>query len=65
MYQKVDIAAISFVPKKFDLEENADRIDGISGATILGDGQVSLILDIGSLCRLTDEIPEHLLKEAA
>jgi two-component system chemotaxis sensor kinase CheA len=34
------------------LEANADPIPGISGATILGDGRVSLILDINSLRRL-------------
>lgn len=38
------------------LEENADPIAGISGATILGDGNVSLILDVGGLCRMTAEI---------
>ncbi len=31
------------------LEDNADHIDGISGATILGDGKVSLILEINEL----------------
>lgn len=31
------------------LEENADHIEGISGATILGDGKVSLILEINEL----------------
>lgn len=34
------------------LEENADPIEGISGATILGDGKVSLILDIGQLQKM-------------
>ena len=34
------------------LEENADPVDGVSGATILGDGKVSLILDIAGLCRM-------------
>ncbi|MFN9790188.1 MAG: chemotaxis protein CheA [Holosporales bacterium] len=34
------------------LEANADPVPGISGATILGDGRVSLILDINSLRRL-------------
>ncbi len=34
------------------LEENYRRIDGISGATILGDGQVALILDIPGLAKL-------------
>lgn len=32
------------------LEANADPIPGISGATILGDGKVSLILEINDLC---------------
>jgi two-component system chemotaxis sensor kinase CheA len=34
------------------LETNADPIDGISGATILGDGKVSLILDIAKLASI-------------
>lgn len=34
------------------LEANYKRIDGISGATILGDGQVALILDIPSIMRM-------------
>lgn len=34
------------------LEENTDRVEGISGATILGDGKVSLILDITGLARM-------------
>lgn len=37
------------------LEENADPIEGISGATILGDGKVSLILDIAALHQLNSE----------
>lgn len=35
------------------LEENSDPVAGISGATILGDGKVSLILDIGQLHQLS------------
>jgi two-component system chemotaxis sensor kinase CheA len=31
------------------LDENSTRIDGLSGATILGDGKVSLILDMAKL----------------
>ncbi|MGJ8529930.1 chemotaxis protein CheW [Maritalea sp.] len=31
------------------LEENYERIDGIAGGTILGDGQVALIVDVQSL----------------
>jgi two-component system chemotaxis sensor kinase CheA len=34
------------------LEENFKRVEGVSGATILGDGTVALILDIGGLMRL-------------
>jgi two-component system chemotaxis sensor kinase CheA len=34
------------------LEENTDPVEGISGATILGDGNVSLILDTAALYRL-------------
>ena len=28
------------------LDDNFKKVDGISGATILGDGRISLILDI-------------------
>jgi two-component system chemotaxis sensor kinase CheA len=34
------------------LETNYRRVDGISGATILGDGTVALIIDIGGLISL-------------
>ena len=34
------------------LQENYRSVEGISGATILGDGTVSLILDIGGLIKL-------------
>lgn len=34
------------------LEENTDPVEGISGATILGDGKVSLILDTAALYRI-------------
>ena len=34
-----------------NLELNYRRVDGVSGATILGDGRVALILDVGSLVR--------------
>ncbi|CAK0772678.1 Chemotaxis protein CheA [Gammaproteobacteria bacterium] len=33
------------------LESNFRRVDGISGATIMGDGRVALILDVGYLVR--------------
>ena len=34
-----------------NLEANYRRVPDVSGATILGDGRVSLILDVGSLAR--------------
>jgi two-component system chemotaxis sensor kinase CheA len=34
-----------------NIERNYRRVAGISGATILGDGRVALIVDIGSLVR--------------
>ncbi|TQM12399.1 two-component system chemotaxis sensor kinase CheA [Pseudoxanthomonas sp. 3HH-4] len=34
-----------------NIENNYRRIDGISGATILGDGRVALIVDVGGLVR--------------
>ena len=37
------------------METNYHRIDGVSGATILGDGSVALILDIPSLVRYSAE----------
>ena len=38
------------------LETNFKRIEGVSGATILGDGTVALILDISGLLRLSQQI---------
>ena len=35
------------------LEDNYKKVDGISGATILGDGRVALIADIGELIKLS------------
>ena len=37
------------------LESNYKRVDGISGATILGDGSVALILDIPGLIRIAHQ----------
>jgi len=34
-----------------NLEANYRRVDGVSGATIMGDGRVALILDVGSMVR--------------
>ena len=35
-----------------NLESNYRKVQGISGATILGDGRVALILDVASLVKL-------------
>lgn len=37
------------------LETNFRRVEGVSGATILGDGTVALILDVGGLIKLARE----------
>jgi len=34
------------------LEDGVHKFDGFSGATLLGDGTVSLILDVSSLLRI-------------
>jgi two-component system chemotaxis sensor kinase CheA len=39
------------------LEQNYKRVDGVSGATILGDGTVALIVDITGLRRMADLQP--------
>ena len=36
------------------LEANYQQVSGISGATILGDGTVSLILDVPSILKMAD-----------
>jgi two-component system, chemotaxis family, sensor kinase CheA len=41
------------------LEANADPVEGISGATILGDGRVSLILEINDLSKIY-QVPAHI-----
>lgn len=47
------------------LETNFKQIPGLSGATILGDGTVALILDVAGIVR-GDVIPmNHLLRQAA
>jgi two-component system chemotaxis sensor kinase CheA len=44
------------------LETNFKQVEGISGATILGDGSVALILDIAGLIRLFQQPRESLKK---
>jgi two-component system chemotaxis sensor kinase CheA len=42
------------------LEQNFRRVDGITGATIMGDGSVALILDVDALPRLAGQgAPSH------
>lgn len=38
-----------------NLEANFQKVPGVAGATILGDGRVALILDINSLCAMTQK----------
>jgi two-component system, chemotaxis family, sensor kinase CheA len=38
------------------LETNFRRVEGVSGATILGDGQVALILDVSGLIRVASQL---------
>ena len=44
------------------LETNFKRVDGLSGATILGDGTVALIVDIAELINLSHSkfSPKHI-----
>ncbi|MDD5559857.1 chemotaxis protein CheA [Candidatus Methylomirabilis sp.] len=45
------------------LEANYQRMEGVTGATIMGDGRVALILDVPGLIRLASE--PQLLRHAA
>lgn len=47
------------------LETNYKKVDGISGATILGDGSVALILDVPGLVRLSQQNGSDRLKMSA
>jgi len=42
------------------IAENYRNIAGIAGATILGDGRVSLILDVPALIPMLSRQPEHV-----
>lgn len=39
------------------LEDNFHKVEGLSGATILGDGRVAMILDVNGLTRLNLRTP--------
>lgn len=45
------------------LEENYKKVDGISGATILGDGTVALIIDVSGLSKLSATSQKELNKK--
>jgi two-component system chemotaxis sensor kinase CheA len=47
------------------LETNYQSVEGVSGATILGDGTVSLILDIGGIVRLARGVAPLQVKAKA
>jgi predicted amidohydrolase len=42
MFREVDVAAISFVPKKFDLQGNADRLEDMFRQAAKGGAQLAL-----------------------
>ncbi|QGG80241.1 chemotaxis protein CheA [Litorivicinus lipolyticus] len=42
------------------LETNYEKVDGVSGATILGDGTVAMILDVQSLIRMAGVRQSHI-----
>ena len=46
-----------------NLERNYRRIAGVAGATILGDGRVALIVDVGSLSTKTQAAPATITEE--
>ncbi len=42
------------------LETNYRKVDGVSGATIMGDGRVAMIMDVSSLVKLSQRpMPQH------
>jgi two-component system chemotaxis sensor kinase CheA len=49
-----------------NLEANFAKVPGISGATILGDGSVALILDVHALTRLANQArPEKITEPSS
>src|SRR5581483_8421499 len=46
------------------LQENFDQVPGISGATIMGNGKVSLILDVEQLSRIAEHAPQPSAAQA-
>ena len=70
MYQSVDVAAISFRPKKFDLTGNADRLESMFRAAAKGGAQLALapegVLEGYVVMELiTGEEPEERMRDVA
>ena len=70
MYQSVDVAAISFRPKKFDLADNADRLEAMFRAAAKGGAQLALapegVLEGYVVMELiTGEEPEERMRDVA
>ena len=70
MYQSVDVAAISFRPKKFDLADNADRLEAMFRAAAKGGAQLALapegVLEGYVVMELiTKEEPEERMRDVA
>ena len=70
MYQSVDVAAISFRPKKFDLTGNADRLEAMFRAAAKGGAQLALapegVLEGYVVMELiTGEEPEERMRDVA
>ena len=70
MYQSVDVAAISFRPKKFGLADNADRLEAMFRAAAKGGAQLALapegVLEGYVVMELiTGEEPEERMRDVA
>ena len=70
MYQSVDVAAISFRPKKFDLADNADHLEAMFRAAAKGGAQLALapegVLEGYVVMELiTGEEPEERMRDVA
>ena len=70
MYQSVDVAAISFRPKKFDLAGNADRLEAMFRTAAKGGAQLALapegVLEGYVVMELiTGEEPEERMRDVA
>jgi len=48
-----------------NLETNYHKVDGLSGATIMGDGQVALILDVTTIIRGNQKMAQNLSAKLA